>query len=197
MPGRSSSAASGCSGGSATRTESRSGSTASPSPVPPGAHVAALAQVDESLDILRAVGDRRTFGKVLWCSADINADLGDAETAAAQFEESLTLFVEFGDRWFCGLVLESAAFLAAEVGDAERAVSLLGAADAIWAALDVPLMARSPRTSRPGARRGTQPVGRRPLRGGLGSRRSGYRSAQRSSSSLQQARAPAPGPRTA
>ncbi len=107
---------------------------------PAGGLVAALAQVDESLDILRAVGDRRTFGKVLWCSAGINADLGDAEVAATQFEESLTLFVEFGDRWFCGLVLESAAFLAAEVGDAERAVCLLGAADAVWATLDVPLM---------------------------------------------------------
>jgi predicted ATPase/DNA-binding CsgD family transcriptional regulator len=109
---------------------------------PAGAHIAARAQVDESLDILRAVGDRRTFGKVLWNLAGINADLGDAETAAAQFEESLTLFVEFGDRWFSGLVLESAAFLAAGVGDAERAVSLLGAADAIWATLEVPLMAR-------------------------------------------------------
>jgi predicted ATPase/DNA-binding CsgD family transcriptional regulator len=109
---------------------------------PAGAHVAARAQGAESLDILRAVGDRRTFGKVLWNVADIDADLGDAELAAAQFEESLTLFVEFGDRWFSGLVLESAAFLAAGVGDAERTVSLLGAADAIWAALEVPLMAR-------------------------------------------------------
>ena len=107
---------------------------------PTDGHVAALVQVNESLDILRAVGDRRTFGKVLWCSASINADLGDVETAAAQFEESLTLFVEFGDRWFSALVLESAAFLAAEVGDTERAVSLLGAASAIWATLDVPLM---------------------------------------------------------
>ena len=108
---------------------------------PAGAQVAARAQAAESLDILRAVGDRRTFGKVLWCVADINADLGDAETAAAQFAESLTLFVEFGDRWFCGLVLESAAFLAAGVGDTERAVRLLGAADAIWAAIEVPVMA--------------------------------------------------------
>ena len=96
-----------------TRTASRSGSTASPSPVPRALDIAARAQADESLDILRAVGDRRTFAKVLWCVADINADLGDTETAAAQFEESLTLFIEFGDRWFCGLVLESAAFLAA------------------------------------------------------------------------------------
>ena len=71
--------------------------------------------------------------------ADINADLGDAETAAAQFAESLTLFVEFGDRWFCVLVLESAAFLAATTGDAERAVHLLAAADAIRTALEVPL----------------------------------------------------------
>ncbi len=109
---------------------------------PAGAEVAARAQGDESLEILRAVGDRRTFGKVLWNVADINADLGDAETAAAQFEESLTLFIEFGDRWFCGIVLESAAFLAAEVGDAERAVSILGAADSIWSALEVPLLTR-------------------------------------------------------
>ncbi|MGZ4335967.1 MAG: ATP-binding protein [Gaiellaceae bacterium] len=109
---------------------------------PAGAHVAARAQADESLAILRAVGDRRTFGKVLWNVADINSDLGDPETAAAQFEESLTLFIEFGDRWFCGIVLESAASLAADVGDAERAVRLLGAADAIWAAINVPLLAR-------------------------------------------------------
>ncbi|MGZ8688776.1 MAG: ATP-binding protein, partial [Gaiellaceae bacterium] len=105
-----------------------------------GTDIAARAQAAESLDILRAAGDRRTFAKVLWCAAGINADLGDAETAAGQFEESLTLFVEFGDRWFSGLVLESAAFLAGGVGDMERAVSLLGAADGVWAALDVPLM---------------------------------------------------------
>jgi predicted ATPase/DNA-binding CsgD family transcriptional regulator len=109
---------------------------------PAGAEMAARAQAAESLDILRAAGDRRTFGKVLWNVADINADLGDPATAATQFEESLTLFIEFGDRWFSGLVLESAAFLAAGVGDAERAVSLLGSADAIWAAIGVPLFAR-------------------------------------------------------
>lgn len=109
---------------------------------PPGTHVAARMQADESLDIVRAVGDRRTFAKVLWNAADIDADLGDPEAAGAQFEESLTLFIEFGDRWFSGIVLESSAFLAADVGDAERAVRLLGAADSIWAAIDVPLLAR-------------------------------------------------------
>jgi tetratricopeptide (TPR) repeat protein len=67
---------------------------------PTGALAAARSYADESLDILRAVGDRRAYGKMLWNAADINADLGDVETAAAQFEESLTLFVEFGDRWF-------------------------------------------------------------------------------------------------
>jgi predicted ATPase/DNA-binding CsgD family transcriptional regulator len=106
---------------------------------PAGALVAARSHADESLDILRAVGDRRTYGKALWSAADINADLGDAETASAQFEESLTLFVEFGDRWFGGIVLVSAAFLAAETGDTERAVQLLAAADAIRTALEVPL----------------------------------------------------------
>ncbi len=38
-----------------------------------GAAGAAPTQAGESLDILRAVGDRRTFGKVLWCVAEINA----------------------------------------------------------------------------------------------------------------------------
>jgi predicted ATPase/DNA-binding CsgD family transcriptional regulator len=109
---------------------------------PPGAHVAARAQVDESLDILRAVGDRRTFAKVLWNLASIHAELGDVEMAAVHFEESLTLFIEFGDRWFSALVLESAAFLAARVGDTERAVSLLGAGDAVWSTIAVPLHER-------------------------------------------------------
>ena len=108
---------------------------------PVDALVAARSHAEESLGILRAVGDRRTYGKALWAAADINADLGDAETAAAQFEESLTLFVEFGDRWFGGLVLVSAAFLAAATGDAERAIRLLAAADAIRNALEVPLWA--------------------------------------------------------
>jgi predicted ATPase/DNA-binding CsgD family transcriptional regulator len=106
---------------------------------PPGGEVAALAHASECLDILRAVGDRRSYGKALWTAADINADLGNFDTAGTEFQESLTLFVEFGDRWFGGIVLESAGFLAAATGDAERAVRLLGAADAIRTALGVPL----------------------------------------------------------
>ena len=106
----------------------------------PGAGAAARVQAEEGLEILRAAGDRRTFAKMLWNLADINSELGDAETAAAQFAESLTLMVEFGDRWFCGIVLESAAFACA-TGDPERAVRLLGAADAIWMAIEVPLPA--------------------------------------------------------
>jgi len=106
---------------------------------PAGACATARSHADESLDILRAVGDRRAYGKALWSAAEINAELGDVGTAAAQFEESLTLFVEFGDRWFGGIVLESAALLAAATGDAERAVHLLAAAEAIRNTLEVPL----------------------------------------------------------
>ena len=109
---------------------------------PEGAHLAALAQSDESLAILRGLGDRRNVAKVLVVTAEINADLGDAETAAAQLAESLTLFVEFGDRWFWGWSLETAAQLAATGGDAERAAHLFGAAEAIWAAIKAPLPAR-------------------------------------------------------
>ena len=106
---------------------------------PLGADAEARSHAVESLDILRAVGDRRAYGKTLWALADITADLGDVNAAAAEFEEALTLFVEFGDRWFGGIVLESSAYLAATTGDAIRAVQLLAAADAIRAALDVPL----------------------------------------------------------
>ena len=105
----------------------------------PGTAVEALAQVHESLEILRAVGDRRTSGKVLWNLADINSELGNVEAAATQFAEALTLFIEFGDRWFCGIVLESAAFMLSATGDVERAVRLLAASDAIWAAIGVPI----------------------------------------------------------
>ena len=53
----------------------------------------------------------------------------------------MTLFVEFGDRWFWGWSLETAAQLAAAGDDAERAARLLGAADAVWAAIGAPLPA--------------------------------------------------------
>ena len=107
---------------------------------PAGSHAAARAQACESLEILRTVDDRRTFAKVLWDIAEIDAETGDTETGAAQLQESLTLFIEFGDRWFTGLVLESAAVLAAKTDDAERAARLLGAAHAIWTSLEVSLM---------------------------------------------------------
>ena len=108
---------------------------------PTGTELDALAQSDESLTILRGLGDRRNVAKVLVIAADVNADLGEAETAAAQIEEALTLFVEFGDRWFWGWSLESAAQLAAIGDDAERAARLFGAADAVWAAIGAPLPA--------------------------------------------------------
>jgi predicted ATPase/DNA-binding CsgD family transcriptional regulator len=104
-----------------------------------GTHVEARAQIDESLDILRALGDRRNVAKVLAVAVDINVELGEVEAAAEQLEEAMTLFVEFGDRWFWGWTLETAAQLAATVGDLERAVRLFGAADAVWEAIAAPL----------------------------------------------------------
>jgi predicted ATPase/DNA-binding CsgD family transcriptional regulator len=106
---------------------------------PPGLDSEGHAHIEESLAILRALGDRRNVAKVLVVAADINADLGDTETAAAQLAEALTLFVEFGDRWFWGWSLEIAAPLAASTGDPERAARLFGAADAVWAAIGAPL----------------------------------------------------------
>ena len=155
---------------------------------PPGADAAARSHADESLDILRAVGDRRAYGKTLWALADINADLGDADTAAAQFEESLTLFVEFGDRWFGGIVLESAAFLAATTGDAVRAVQLLAAADAIRAALEVPLWVGFRERHERVLADTRSALGERPLRRGLGGRSRRSPSMPRSNWSPRRAR---------
>jgi DNA-binding CsgD family transcriptional regulator/tetratricopeptide (TPR) repeat protein len=108
---------------------------------PPGADRQANAHIEESLDILRGLGDRRNVAKVLVIAAGINADLGDAETAAERLAEALPLFVEFGDRWFSGWSLELAAQLAASTGDVERAARLFGAVDAVWAAIGAPLPA--------------------------------------------------------
>ena len=128
-PARSSSAASSCSGGSATRRH-RARSTASPSRVlrarsPTHRHRSRRA----STSCEGGRPPQRREGALV--VADINADLGDAETAAAQLEEALTLFVEFGDRWFWVVVLESVGLPGRLVGDAERAVRLFGAADAV------------------------------------------------------------------
>jgi DNA-binding CsgD family transcriptional regulator/tetratricopeptide (TPR) repeat protein len=106
---------------------------------PPGLDSEGLVRVEESLEILRALGDRRNVAKVLVVAADINADLGDTERAAGQLAEALTLFVEFGDRWFWGWSLELAASLAASVGDPERAARIFGAADVVWEAIGAPL----------------------------------------------------------
>lgn len=106
---------------------------------PRGAELEARAQIDESLEILRGLGDRRNVAKVLVVAADVNADLGHFEVSAEQLAEALTLFVEFGDRWFWGWSLETAAQLAATVGDVERAARLFGAAEAVWPAIQAPL----------------------------------------------------------
>ena len=98
----------------------------------------AKAQVDESVEILRGLGDRRNLAKALWSAADVALEVGELESAAAFLGESLTLMVEFGDRWFCGVLLEKAAELAVADGDPERAARLLGAADAIWTAIAAP-----------------------------------------------------------
>ena len=106
---------------------------------PPGGGPEARMQIEESLGILRGLGDRRNVTKVLVVAAEINVELGELEAAADQLAEALTLFVEFGDRWFWGWTLETAAQLAVSVGEPERAARLFGAADAVWETIGAPL----------------------------------------------------------
>lgn len=107
----------------------------------PGSEPEARAQVGESLELLRALGDRRNVAKVLVVAAEVNGALGDGELAAEQFAEALTLFVEFGDRWLYGWSVETAAELVARAGDHERAARLLGAAETVRLAIRAPLPA--------------------------------------------------------
>ena len=104
----------------------------------PGNPALARVQIDEALEILRGLGDRRNVAKVLWSAADVALEQGELEAAAVYLAEPLTLMVEFGDRWFCGVLLESAAELALAGGDAERATRLLGAAEGVWETIGAP-----------------------------------------------------------
>jgi class 3 adenylate cyclase/tetratricopeptide (TPR) repeat protein len=67
--------------------------------------------------------------------------LGDFAAARRHYAESLRAYREYGDRWALAFLLEDIGVLAAQSGDAASALELVGAADALRAAIGVP---RSP-----------------------------------------------------
>jgi non-specific serine/threonine protein kinase len=90
---------------------------------------------------MRAVGERRGLGIVLFRLATQDAAF-DPDQSAALHAEALALRWEVGDRRGIAEGLEGVARLAATRGDAQRAARLLGAAEALRAAIAAPLPER-------------------------------------------------------
>jgi predicted ATPase/DNA-binding CsgD family transcriptional regulator/Tfp pilus assembly protein PilF len=101
------------------------------------AHASAL--YDEALRVFRALDDRLNAALTLYNLGEAVRDQGDLKRAAALFDESLTTRAEQGERSGVAECLIGLASLAARARLGERGVRLLAAADAIRAALGVPL----------------------------------------------------------
>src|SRR5207249_4604681 len=76
---------------------------------------------EESLALLRVVGDRRSIANSLHNLATVVGAQGDFARAWSLFEESLGLWGQVGERWGITAVLRGMAALALSQGDNERA----------------------------------------------------------------------------
>jgi non-specific serine/threonine protein kinase len=91
---------------------------------------------EESLSLFRAQGHTQGVAAVLHNQGHLALLRGDTESAKALFTESLVLFRSVKYRWSVADCLAGLGGVAAQEGQAERAALLLGAAEAIHAALD-------------------------------------------------------------
>ena len=93
----------------------------------------------ESLALRRALGDRRGIAEALDNLGRVALAREDWPRAEALLGESLSLWGELGERPSVPMTLEDLARAAAAVGQPERAARLWGAAEALRAALGVPM----------------------------------------------------------
>jgi predicted ATPase/DNA-binding SARP family transcriptional activator len=92
-------------------------------------------RLGEALDLARRSADSAQVGAVLRSLARLRLQAGDTAAARPLIAESLELAREVGDRHGSALSLDRAARLAVVEGDRTRAAFLLGAADAMRAAI--------------------------------------------------------------
>ncbi len=104
-----------------------------------GDHQRAAALMNESLKTFREIGDRYGAAFALCSLANISLDQGDDDRATSLLRESLTLRNEIGDKHGVVDCLDSLAAVAIAQSQLERALQLAGAAEALRAALAVPL----------------------------------------------------------
>jgi predicted ATPase/DNA-binding SARP family transcriptional activator len=100
-----------------------------------GDHARARPLFEESLGLLRARGDTTNVARALFNLGAADLELGRHDAAAAHFREGLELAGDAGDREDLAWLLEGSAALAMARADAERAATLLGAAEALLAAM--------------------------------------------------------------
>jgi len=93
----------------------------------------------ESLDIRRKLGDTAGTAAALTRLASLALRRNDVAQARAYYVESLTLSRSLGDQEYCAICLEGLAAVATAQQRWERAARLWGAAEALRAAISVPL----------------------------------------------------------
>ncbi|MGH2618133.1 MAG: ATP-binding protein, partial [Thermomicrobiales bacterium] len=99
----------------------------------------ARAVFEESLAGFRTLGDPRGMANALGNLGDVARSTGDLAHAAALHHEALTLARDLDDRIGVAFGLEGIAAVLAAAGTHDRAIELLGAADALRAAVGAPL----------------------------------------------------------
>jgi non-specific serine/threonine protein kinase len=104
-----------------------------------GEYPTARALLAESIALLREIGERPSLGWALKFLGEVLVDEGDAWQASAPFAEAMRLSREVGDVDLTWRVLEQIARAALVRGQAGRAARLMGAAEAIRAAHEIPL----------------------------------------------------------
>lgn len=100
---------------------------------------AAQRYLEESQLHLRQLGDRRGLVRATTGLAKIALEHNRYLEARALLLEAMQLTRDVGDRWSASVILDLMASLCARHNQLQRAVRLFGAADALRAALDVPL----------------------------------------------------------
>lgn len=98
----------------------------------------ARALLEEAVEVQRAVGSPFALAQALDNLGNAARAQGDHHAARSRYRESLLINREIDDRWALAYLLEDIATLRTREGARERALVLVGAADALRAAIGVP-----------------------------------------------------------
>ncbi|MBV9470459.1 MAG: tetratricopeptide repeat protein, partial [Abitibacteriaceae bacterium] len=95
---------------------------------------------EDSLAIARAVHDGYLIGKTLWGLGTLARAAGELSYASELLGEATRVALETDNKWMRPFMLEAVAYLAAEKNKPTDAAQILGASEALRAALGSPLL---------------------------------------------------------